>query len=366
MIRTSFKVRAILVPGFILLALVNSDAAVGVVGETVRGLADTVGFSYTAEQIEGVVRLSEDAELSRLDAPVARGPWCGAIAPHDDHLYAGRVYVNVMPGVAAGTVVVIGVAHHAGQWGERDRLIFDDFSAWRGPYGPIAVSGIRGDLLERMSPDDYVVSAEYHSEEHSIEGLLPFLQYYNRNVEIVPVLVPYMDWERLDELALDLGLALADISREREWIPGRDVAILISVDCVHYGDEGGGGRNYAPFGSDGRGFDLAVAREHDLIDTHLVGPVRPEKLQSLMLRLVDEDDVMKYRITWCGRFSVPFGLDCLRYFMEDMGQATPEGVFLRYGTSIDLGRLPLDHLGIGVTAPASLHHWVGYAAVGYR
>ncbi len=333
---------------------------------TVRGLADTVGFAYTPEQIEAVVELSERVEDERWNRSLEQGPWVGAVAPHDDHLYAGPVYVHVMPGVRAKTVVVIGVAHRARTWGEKNRLIFDRFSAWRGPYGPMPVSSLRDDILERMNPDDYVVSNEFHAEEHSIEGLLPFLQYYNRDAEIVPVLVPYMDWERMDELALDLGLALAEISREREWIPGSDLAILISVDCVHYGDEGWGGKNYAPFGSDGGGYDLAVARERDLIETHLVGTVRPDKLQALMLRLVDEEDVTQYRITWCGRFSVPFGLDCLYHYMTEIGQPTPAGVFLRYGTSIDLGRLPIDHLGIGVTAPASLHHWVGYAAVGYR
>jgi AmmeMemoRadiSam system protein B len=364
MIRIGFAVFAVLVLGIVGFPVIR-PAAGQTGGMNVRGLVDTVGFCRTAEQIEEVVRLAEEAEREWLDAPLTRGPWVAAISPHDDHVYAGRVYVNVMPGVRARTVVVIGVAHRAKTWGERDRLIFDAFDAWRGPYGPIPVSPQRAEILDRMSPDDYVVSNTFHSEEHSVEGLLPFLQYYNRNVEIVPVLVPYMDWDRLDELALDFALALADVSAEKGWVPGRDVAILISVDCVHYGDRGWGGRNYAPFGCDGRGYDLAVAREHDLIETHLEGPVGPEKLEALMLRLVDPEDVTQYRITWCGRFSVPFGLDCLYHFTTEMGRPVPRGTLLRYGTSIDLERLPVDLSGLGVTAPASLHHWVGYAAVGY-
>jgi len=175
-----------------------------------------------------------------------------------------------------------------------------------------------------------------------------------------------MDWDRMHALAGELASVLADLAREEKWVPGSDVAVLISVDCSHYGDEGWGGSDYAPFGADGHGYDLAVSRERDLIDAHLTGPVRPGKLQGLFLRLVDPEDVYQYRITWCGRFSVPFGLDCLQQFLEEIGRPAPEGVFLRYDTSIGLGRMPLEDIGLGVTAPASLHHWVGYAALGYR
>jgi len=38
---------------------------------------------------------------------------------------------------------------------------------------------------------------------------------------------------------------------------------------------------------------------------------------------------------------------------------------LIYGTSIDPPKLPLAHTGLGTTAIATLHHWVGYTAVGY-
>lgn len=334
--------------------------------ETVRGLVDTVGFSHTVEQIEEAVRLSEEAEREALDRALETGPWVGALSPHDDHIYAGRVYVHVIPGVQARVVVLVGVAHRAWKWNVSDRLIFDAFDAWRGPYGPIRVSPVRDKIVEALEPDDYLVSNEFHAEEHSVEGLLPFLQYYNRGVEIVPVLVPYMDWERTDELARKLAAVLARIAGERGWILGEDLAILISVDCVHYGDEGWGGKDYAPFGTDGRGYDLAVARECDLVETHLAGPLRPEKLEALLLRLVNPEDVHEYRITWCGRFSVPFGLDCLYHLTQEMGLPVPEGVLLRYGTSVELGRLPLDEVGLGVTAPVSLHHWVGYAALGYR
>ncbi len=42
------------------------------------------------------------------------------------------------------------------------------------------------------------------------------------------------------------------------------------------------------------------------------------------------------------------------------------GVAVGYSTSIANTPVPVSDLGMGLTAPAKLTHWVGYAAVGYR
>ena len=42
------------------------------------------------------------------------------------------------------------------------------------------------------------------------------------------------------------------------------------------------------------------------------------------------------------------------------------GEFLRYDNSVTLGELDVRDLGLGLTSPVNLHHWVGYVAVGYR
>ena len=96
---------------------------------------------------------------------------------------------------------------------------------------------------------------------------------------------------------------------------------------------------------------LTAAKLHDLVDT-----------------LVDPED-LSYRLPWCGRFSIPFGLEVLRKVALETEGAAPIGELLRYGTSLEGPELPVSadarKGGLGYTAPSNLHHWVGYAAVGF-
>jgi MEMO1 family protein len=332
-------------------------------GELVRGQLDTVGFAVTREQAEDVVATAIQAERQRLDAfPAAL---VAAVCPHDDHLYAAGVHVHTTERIAAPRVVLVGVFHRAQLWQLKDRLVFDRFQAWHGPWGPVPVDPLREELLAALAPEDAVVDNTMHCREHSLEGIVPFLQHRHRDLSIVPILVPYMGWERMEEIAGHLGAALAAAVRRHGWVLGQDLAVVISTDLVHYG----GDFDHAPFGEDADGYHEAVARDLGLIRGHLEGPVEPQRLQELLYRLVDPADVTRYRIPWCGRFSVPFGLETVRVLTERLGLGRPHGTLLRYGTSVSEPELAVSgatrDAGLGTTAPSNFHHWVAYGAVGY-
>jgi len=330
-------------------------------GRRVRQPVDPVGYTHSAE---GITRVIDHA--TALEHPAAGPPFLAAISPHDDYLYAQQVYVHVYPRIRARDVVLIGVAHKARDYPEVEgKLVFDAFDAWHGPYGDVPISALRAELLARLPPDDVVVHDRLQSVEHSVEAMVPFLQHYDREVRIVSILVPYMSWERTRELASRTAAALADILRERKLVLGRDVAVLISSDAVHYGDEGWGDKYFADFGVDQQGYERAVERDRALIDEHLAGELSLPRLESFYHALVKED-FHEYRITWCGRFSIPFGLAMVADTAERLGLSAPRGELLRYGTTLDPGRTDPGVPGLGVTAPANLRHWVGFAAIGYR
>lgn len=334
-----------------------------------RSPVDTVGYTHTAEGISAVVRHAEDAEKEALEAVKKRldpGPFIAAVSPHDDYLYAQQVYVHLFPYLKARHVILIGVAHRARNFPECEgKLVFDAHRAWQGPYGEVGISDLRKDLIGALPDGDTMVSNEIHAGEHSLEGLVPFLQHYNREARLVPILVPYMSWERLQSLANRTGYALAAIMKKRGLVMGRDVALLISSDSVHYGDRDWGGKSFADFGTSGAAYDKAVARDLGLIEDHLIGGITLSKLEGFYRKVVAED-FHEYRITWCGRFSIPFGLAALASLSEALERPAPEGLLLRYGTTLDPGRSDPGVEGLGVTAGASLHHWVGFTSLGYR
>jgi len=348
--------------------------AVGIKPENgLRGQMDTVGFVTSAAQMDSVVARSRALAAARRTELFANNGWTdktafsAAVCPHDDYYYASRLYALLLPHIRARTVVLFGVFHKARIFECRDRLVFDSFDAWRGPYSPVKPSPLREELISRLPSQDVIVDNNMHTVEHSLEAIVPWLQAFNPDVEIVPILVPYMDWPTVDRISGEVASALTAIMKERGWILGRDVAIIASADAVHYGDAGWGGSNYADFGTSPEGYAKAVDRDRTLAENNLAGPVRRGRLHDFLYTCVDSTDVTRYALTWCGRFSVPFGLNVASKVNESITGRPLTGTVLEYGTSISEISLDLDGIpGLGATAPNNLHHWVGYAAIGYR
>jgi AmmeMemoRadiSam system protein B len=341
-------------------------------GDTVRGQLDTVGFVVTREQAEDVVAAARRAEEAALARTAARyglpehSLVVGGVAPHDDHLYSGRILLHLTERITAPRVVLFGVFHKARLWDLEGALVFDSFESWHAPWAPVPVDqALRTQLVDALPEGSALVSNTMHCAEHSLEALLPFLQAANPRVQIVPILVPYLSWERLDELSGQLASALAGIMAERGWRLGRDLALVASSDAVHYGPD----FDYSPHGVDANAYLRAVQRDGGLIRNSLQGPLAEGAMKALYLNLVSPEDIRRYRVPWCGRFSIPLGMETLRKLAAATDTPLPTGHLLRYGTSLSEPELPVSQAtrdaGLGTTAPSNFHHWVGYASVAY-
>jgi len=332
---------------------------------TLRGVVDSVGFATKAWQMDSIIQRIRRLQGGFLTKEEP-APWKTVISPHDDYTYAGYLYPLALAGVRAKTVILFGVAHKARKLGLENTIVFDDFDYWRGPYGTIAVSPLRAQIEARLDSSMFVVSREMQAMEHSIEAELPFLQYYRRDLKIVPILVPYMSFERMRQIARPLAKIVHEIAQQNRWQWGRDIAVVISNDAVHYGDRDWGGKNFARFGADSAGYRRAVAFERQIIDECLSGALSEAKIKKFTEYTVQPDDFRTYKWTWCGRYSVPFGLLFSLYWQQTEHGQPLNGTFLGYATSIDHAPLPVEDLGLGVTAAANIRHWVGYVAEGYR
>ncbi len=330
--------------------------------DDVRGQQDAVGFASRPEQMARVWELSASSPApERLGDPPAPGV-AAVVCPHDDYLYAGRVYRQVLPLVTARTVILVGVFHKYRRFGAHDRLVFDPYRAWRAPDGAVPVSSLREELLAALPKDDVLQDAAMHDSEHSLEALVFWLRHVRPDLEIVPVIVPAASFERLSELADHLGAALAAALGKHGWQLGPDVAIAISSDGVHYGPD----FKYVPFGDGGvEAYVRATERDRALLRGPLAGPVSSEKLRQLYAQFVNPERPDEYRLTWCGRFAVPLGLLLLERTSRALGTGTPLGHPVAYATSVGSPELAVRDAGLGPTAPANLYHFVGYPAAAY-
>lgn len=339
---------------------------------TLRGLVDIVGFPQTAEAmtfIGDTCEKLEQGEIAENEKTLGPGAAEGLVAgwcPHDDYTLAARVYAHIIRSMKAKTVILIGNAHWSEAFGVRSRLVFDDFRQWRGPYAPVRVSPVREEILGKLDPASYLVRRQIVETEHSLEALVPFLQYYNRGVEIVPILVPFMPWQDVDRLGTQLAEAVAAVVKAHGWKLGRDVAVLCSGDGQHYGDYGWSYYDYHPYGCDADGYTKAMELDQRLIGSYLTGELQPARLHSLFAELVDEHDIGRYRITWCCRFAVPFGLNFAGALTRKVEGRPLTGYLLKTGSSLSMPWLSLERFKLGLTGDANLHHFVTYAAVGYK
>jgi AmmeMemoRadiSam system protein B len=337
----------------------------------IRKPVDTVGFATFSWQMDSVMtRISREQgkllQKTLADAHIADDyTWKTVICPHDDYTYVGYLYPAVLKNLKAKTIILFGVAHKARQLDLENQIIFDSYASWKEPKGNVPVSTLREEIIKELPPDIYQVNDSMQSIEHSIEALVPFLQYYHPDVEIVPILVPYMNYERADEIAHALAAAIQKVTQKRNWTWGEDYAIAISSDAVHYGDQDWGGSNYAFFGADTSGYIAAVQHEWEIINTISSG-FTPEYVRKFTTLTIDENDCKKYKWTWCGRYSIPMGLLTSYYLAGLLNHGNLRGVPVGYATSIDHKPIKVDDIRMGVTAPANIHHWVGYAAIGYK
>lgn len=343
------------------LEAVRAEMGIPSVGLETRGQRDAVGFASKPEQMAKVWELSGTPPAPmRFGAPPSPGV-VAAIAPHDDYLYAGRVAREILPLVTARTVVVVGVFHGYRRFGIRDVLVFDPYATWRTPDGNVPVSPLRQEILAKLPAGDFVQDAAAHDSEHSVEALLYWLRHARAELEIVPIIVPAARFERLDELAGRLADALAGACRARGLTLGKDVAIVISADAVHYGAD----FRHTPFGEGGiEAYERAVRHDVSLLRS-LAGPLSRERTRKLFSEFVDPEHPDDYRLTWCGRFSIPFGLLLVEKTAALLGAPRPMGHPVAYATSVGQPELPVRDIGLGPTAPANLYHFVGQPAVAF-
>ena len=163
--------------------------------------------------------------------------------PHAGHVFCGAVIATTLMAAEASKrpflsprstnephrILILcpnhtGLGHPLGIWPE---------GAWSTPLGDVPVDEkLADDLIS--SKVGFSTDTASHIREHSIEVLLPFLQYISP--EIPPTITPVCIGINNSSVLHSAGRALAQILQRYE-INGKPVAIIVSSDMNHYEDQ---------------------------------------------------------------------------------------------------------------------------------
>jgi AmmeMemoRadiSam system protein B len=327
----------------------------------IRQLIDTIGFTQYDWQFDSIIsRIHSD------DKKPLNKIYKAAICPHDDYAYSAGLYNKTLEGIKANTIILIGVAHKASKYKLENRLIFGSFDKWKCNDDDIAISPIRDKLLKNLSKEIFIVHDSMMQLEHSLEAINPFLQKNNNKVEIIPILVPYMTFENMRLFSEELSNAVHSVMKKENLEYGKDLAVVISNDAVHYGNTDWGGADLAPFGVDSIGNTRAKQKDLKIIDQCLVGDLSENKIKNFNVFTVKDENYKEYKWVWCGRYSLPFGLLFANKLNVLIENKPLSGNLVGYRSSYPANHIEVTDLGMGHTALANNSHWVAYIGIGYR
>lgn len=330
-------------------------------GEEIRPIRDDIGYCWQKEQVNRLLDYLETHETGQFELaePVA------GIAPHDDYLYAGRVFYPLFSHVKTAEVVIFGVTHSTVRKRIGDpqkKVIFEKFRYWTGPFKNVGISKLREFLKDNLDKEYYLVSNEAHRLEHSIEAMIPWLQYFNPGIKITPIMVTGMDFQAMDRLTDTLSSHIAAYIKKNNLEIGKDIFFLISADANHYGKD----FDNTVFGEDERAHRLGTAHDKKIAACCLSGIITKAKIKDLTRQLWGKT-YRDYKDTvWCGKYSIPFGMLTVLKIVKKVNKGKElKGKILRYSDTYTEGVLPLKKPGYGITAPFSLKHWVGFFSAAF-
>ena len=143
------------------------------------------------------------------------------IVPHAGYEYSGGVAAagfSQLEGQDYSTIILLGVSHQAYFQG----AVIDENDAWETPLGQVVVDK---ELAKKIvdEVDGVSFDSRAHTQEHSLEVELPFLQSVLSDFKIVPILLGEVDEDLLKKIADFLSQNLQP-----------DTLVVISTDLSHY------------------------------------------------------------------------------------------------------------------------------------
>lgn len=201
------------------------------------------GTFYPANAMQLRIMIAQYLKVAKVSGPAPKA----IIAPHAGYIYSGPVAASAYAHLRAARdvvkcVVLLGPAHRVALRG----LAASSADAFLTPLGTVPVD--REALTQVLALPQVQTLDEAHTQEHSLEVQLPFLQEVLGDFTLVPLVVGEATAEEIGE-----GLDLL-------W-DGPETEIVISSDLSHY-------------------YDYATARKLDQATSHAIEALEPEDIHT--------------------------------------------------------------------------------------
>ena len=194
----------------------------------------------------------EAALPEKADKPAA----CGVILPHAGYVFSMPTALRTLREAVGGTfkrIVLLSPSHRVAFRG----MALSEDGLLRTPFGDVTAECELAGKLAAEHPELFAIREDAHRQEHAVEVQLPLLQYYFKDLPVLPVVC--------GEMPLPMIRQAAEVFAAGS---GADTLWVISSDFTHYG------RNfrYVPFTEnirenlyklDGEAADLIAKRDFD-------------------------------------------------------------------------------------------------------
>lgn len=157
-----------------------------------------------------------------IDDKAAKEDAIGLISPHAGYVYSGAVAGETFSRIKSGDTFVIMGPNHTGL-GKTFSIMTG--GVWRTPLGDVEIDSELGRRI-LSSSTHLAEDTGAHLFEHSVEVQVPFLQYLNPRIKIVPMVLSYAPGEYYKDIGRGLASAIAASKRK--------VVIIASSDMTHY------------------------------------------------------------------------------------------------------------------------------------
>jgi AmmeMemoRadiSam system protein B/AmmeMemoRadiSam system protein A len=160
--------------------------------------------------------------LSRASKEEVAGEIIALVSPHAGYMYSGLVAAHafkIVEGMKFDAVVIVAPSH---------RVAFQGASIYdRGGFEtPLGILPIDKDLCRKLmaESDLFKFLPQAHSQEHSVEVQLPFLQETIGTLNLVPIVIMDQSYRTCERV----GQAIA------RAVKGKKVLLVASTDLSHY------------------------------------------------------------------------------------------------------------------------------------